>query len=376
MAAERRNPARIVYFSDAPWAGGAEKYLYLLATNLERDVFEPAAIVNRNRRLDGFAASLRSADVPVHEVSMNLPYSGSGVFEFINLLRRLRPSILHCNLPGPWGSQYSLVAPLARLAGVPHVVTTEHLPMVRPFWQGKLLRRLGGLWIERVITVSDDNVGYLTSLYGVSRKKIRVVRIGIPDAVRDADAWIRRKCGIARDDFLCIMVGSLEERKGHAFAFQAMASLGGNVKLLVAGSGECEHDYRQMAAALGIEGRVHFLGYRTDVETILKECDALLCPSTVEATPYCIIEAMAAGIPVIASRVHGIPEIVVDGTTGILIDPARSEELVAAIEALARNREIGSRMGESGRRRWEEAFRIERCIGETEAVYRELLAIS
>jgi glycosyltransferase involved in cell wall biosynthesis len=364
-----------MYFSDAAWAGGAEKYLHLLATGLRRDVFAPAFIVNRNARLQEFEASIRSAGVPVHEVCLNLPYSVLGVFEFVSLLRRLRPSILHCNLPGPWDSQYSLVAPLAKLAGVPHIVSTEHLPMVPPFWQGKLLKRFGGLWIERIITVSDDNVGHLVSLYGVRREKIRVVRIGISDSARSACAGIRRERGIAKDDFLCILVGSLEKRKGHDAAFEAMSVLGGNVKLLVVGRGESEGDYRRKVSALGLEGRIHFLGYRSDVDAILMECDALICPSTLEATPYAIIEAMASGIPVVASRVYGIPEIVLDGTTGILIDPSRPEELIRAIDLLARNRGLGARMGEAGRRRWEEAFRLERCVAQTETIYRELLAI-
>ena len=373
MTTHEKSPIRIAYFSDAPWFGGAERYLELLAAGLNREEFRPELIMNRNPHLEAFAASMAGAGVPVHEVSLDVPRSPAGISSFISLLRRLRPAILHCNLPGPWGSQYSLVAPLARLAGVRHVVTTEHLPMVPPFAKGRLLRGFGSRWVERVITVSEDNVRYLADNHGVPREKIRVVRNGVPEPARGASAEIREKLGISKEDFLCVMIGSLEERKGHARAFDALAALPGGVKLLIAGAGEEERALRAKAASLGLERRVHFLGYRTDVDAILSECDALVLPSTFEATPYVIIEAMASGLPVVASNVYGIPEIVRDGETGILIDPGAPEDIVRAISSLARDRDRGARMGRAAKKRYEEMFRIDRCVEETQAVYRDLL---
>jgi len=373
VTTHEKSPIRIAYFSDAPWFGGAERYLELLAAGLNREEFRPELIMNRNLHLEAFAASMAGAGVPVHEVSLDVPRSPAGISSFISLLRRLRPAILHCNLPGPWGSQYSLVAPLARLAGVRHVVTTEHLPMVPPFAKGRLLRGFGSRWVERVITVSEDNVRYLADNHGVPREKIRVVRIGVPEPARGRSARIRESLGILKEEFLCVMIGSLEERKGHARAFEALAALPGGVKLIIAGAGEEERALRAKAASLGLERRVHFLGYRTDVDAILSECDALVLPSTFEATPYVIIEAMASGLPVVASNVYGIPEIVRDGETGILIDPGAPEDIVRAISSLARDRDRGARMGRAAKKRYEEMFRIDRCVEETQAVYRDLL---
>jgi glycosyltransferase involved in cell wall biosynthesis len=373
MAVHEKSLYRIAYFSDAPWFGGAEKYLLLLAAGLNREEFRPELIINRNPRLEAFAASMAGAGVPVHEVSLDMPRSPAGISHFIALLRRLRPSILHCNLPGPWGSQYSLVAPLARLACVRHVVTTEHLPMVPPFAKGRFLRGFGSRWVERVIAVSEDNVRYCAEYHGVPREKIRVVRIGVPEPARGESAGMREKLGISKEDFLCVMIGSLEERKGHARAFDALAALPASVKLLIAGVGEEERALRAKAASLGLERRVHFLGYRADVDAILSECDALVLTSTLEATPYVIIEAMASGLPVVASNVYGIPEIVRDGETGILVDPGARDEIVRAISVLARDRDRGARMGRAARKRYEEMFRIDRCVEETQAIYRDLL---
>jgi glycosyltransferase involved in cell wall biosynthesis len=374
MSMHEKGRYRIAYFSDAPWFGGAERYLRLLAAGLNRDEFLPELIMNRNPRLDAFAASMRSAGVPVREVSLDLPRSPIGISRFISLLRRLRPSILHCNLPGPWGSQYSLVAPLARLAGVRRVVTTEHLPMVPSFAKGKMLRGFASRWVDRVITVSENNVSYLVENHGVPREKVRVVRNGVPEPVRGRSAGIRETLGIPKEDFLCVMIGSLEERKGHARALDALAALPAGVKLIVAGAGAEELALRAMAASLGLDRRVHFLGYRDDVDAILSECDALVLPSSLEATPYVILEAMASGLPVVASNVYGIPEIVRDGETGILVDPLERGEIARAISCLAEDRARRARMGMAARKRYEEMFRVERCVEETQAVYRDLLA--
>lgn len=373
MTSRNKNPYRIAYFSDAPWFGGAERYLQLLAAGLDREEFGPELIMKRNPRLEGFAASMASAGVPVHEVSLDMPRSPTGIPDFVSLLRRLRPSILHCNLPGPWDSQYSLVAPLARLAGVRHVVTTEHLPMVPPFAKGKILRSFGSRWVERVITVSEDNVRYLVGYHGVPREKILVVRIGVPEPVRGASSGIRETEGISKEDFLCVMIGSLESRKGHARAFEALAVLPGSVKLLIAGEGNEERALRAMAVSLGIERRVHFLGYRADIDELLSACDALVLPSTLEATPYVIVEAMASGLPVVASNVYGIPELVRDGETGILVDPGARDDIVRAVASLAGDRDRLARMGSAARRRYEELFRLDRCVEETQTVYRDLL---
>jgi glycosyltransferase involved in cell wall biosynthesis len=368
-------PIAVAYFSDAPWVGGAEKYLFLIASNLHRDDFEPTILLNRNPRLGRLKEWCAEARVPVREVSLDLPRSFAGVSDFIAILRGIKPAILHCNLPGPWDSQWSLLAPMARLAGVRHVVSTEHLPMAPSFAKGMILKGFGTWWIERVITVSEDNVRYLVRNHNVPRNKIRVIHVGIPEPHGRTSADLRHELGISRDDFICIMIGSLEERKGHLTAFEALAGLPANVKLIVAGKGEREMEYRAAAAELGLATRIHFLGYREDVDALLIASDALLLPSTLEATPYVVIEAMAARLPVIASRVYGIPELVHDGTTGILIEPGNSDELARAIASLVGDRDLRAKMGNEGRKRYEGEFRIERCVAETEAIYRDLLGI-
>lgn len=373
MRETAKETARIAYFSDAPWFGGAERYLDLLARGLDRKEFEPALIMNRNPRLEALKDSMKRAGIGVREVSLDLARSFAGARSFVSVLREMRPAILHCNLPGPWSAQYSLVAPLARYAGVRHIVTTEHLPMVPPFAKGSALKRVGTAFVSRVITVSEDNVRYLVEYHQVARAKIRVVRIGIPDpeiGTAGAPAGRSRR---GEGSFRCVMVGSLEERKGHATAFEAMARLGDGVELYVVGAGESEGALRAKAAELGLGARVSFLGYRADVDAILRTADVLLVPSRLEATPFVIVEAMAAGLPVIASRIYGIPELVLDGESGILVAAEDGEALARAIASLSVDPARAEGMGLKGRARYRELFTLERCVAGTTQVYRELV---
>ncbi len=373
MGENTKRPARVAYFSDAPWVGGAERYLHLLASGLPRDEFEPCLIVDDAARLETLVSWMRGSGVPVHEVSLPAGFGPVDAGRFAQAIRALDVAIFHCNMPGPWGSRYGLAAPLARLGGARAVVSTEHLAMVPSFAKGALLKRAGGVFIDRVITVSEDNVRWLRELHRVPAGKIRVVRLGVPEPPAVDGGAARRELGLGGDDFACLIVASIEERKGHRFALEAIARLPRAVKLLVAGKGEGEEACRRRAAELGVSERVRFLGFRHDVPALIASCDALLVPSLVEATPYVILEAMALSRPVIASRIYGIPELVTEGSTGTLVEPGDVEALVRAILALERDRALVERMGAGARARYESAFRLERCVAETAAVYRELL---
>jgi glycosyltransferase involved in cell wall biosynthesis len=363
----------VAYFSDAPYTGGAERYLWLLASNLDPARFRVVLIVNRNPALDPLKSWMAGAGIPVHEVSLRLPFSLRGVPGFVMTLRRLGPAILHMNLPGPFDAQFSLAAPLARLAGVRRIVTTEHLAMVPTFAKARLLKSFGTLWVDRVITVSEDNRTHLAGIHHVPGAKIRVVYNGIPDPGGVLAAGIREELALDHGSRILIVVAALCERKGHPVLFEAMRRLPAHVHLVVVGEGEAGGEYRRMAADPGLGGRVHFLGQRDDVPALLAGADILVVPSLIEATPYVIIEAMAAGLPVVASRIYGIPELVSDGVNGALVSPGDPDELAGALSILLDDAGAHARMGEAGRRRYEKDFGIGESVARTVAVYEELI---
>jgi len=363
----------VALYTDASYAGGAERYLHLLAKGIARYGFGPFLVTAGGGGLDGLREEMRRDGFEVYRTAPGPIYGSSGILSSMRLFRSLRPAILHVNLPGPFDAAYGLVAPVARLAGVEHIVTTEHLPMVPSFAKARLLRKFSQRFIERTITVSRDNVDHLVRIHGVRPEKIRVVYNGIPDPAGSAKVDLRGELPLSGEVFLVAVVGSLEKRKGHGALFGAMGRLPDRVHLLVVGEGPDEREYRERVRGMGLEGRVHFLGHRDDVAGILASVDLLAVPSTLEATPYVILEAMAASLPVVASDIYGIPELVEADETGLLVEPGNEEMLAGAISSIMEQDGLAERFGRKARARYESHFTLERSVRETVEVYRELL---
>lgn len=367
---ETKRPA-VLFFSDAAYEGGAERYLSLLGPGLDTERFDARLVIASGARLSSLAEAFAGNGLPVYETGRI--GSRRGAANFRRLVGRLDPALVHINKPGPFDALYGLVAPFSRLAGARHVVSTEHLPMVRPFAKSRLLRRFADPFVERVLTVSEDNRGHLARLHGVDPARVRVVHIGIPDPGSSASTAFPVETGVPPGTFVALAVGALEERKGHRFAIDAISRLRSNAHLAIAGAGEERSRLAARAAAGGIEERVHLLGHRRDVPALLAAAGCLVLSSTLEATPYVVVEAMAAGVPVVASDVYGLPELVEDGKTGILVPPGDPSALAAAIDALATDPERRGCMGAAARRRYEERFTLERHVRAVVSVYDEVL---
>lgn len=178
----------------------------------------------------------------------------------------------------------------------------------------------------------------------------------------DARSRIRQSLGISDSATLLGVVGSVVPRKGLIYLVRALPAILAavpNAHLLVVGGKE-QSDYavdaRATAEQLGVAGHMTWTGHRTDVQDIMAALDLFVLPSQEESFPLAILEAMAAGLPVVATTVGGIPECVVPGETGILVPPARSEPLAAAIVDVLRDPVCARRFGEAGRRRVRERF--------------------
>ena len=359
---------RIVFVSGAAYTGGAEKYIELLASGLERERFEPVLVTSGSPGLEPLRSVLEVAGVSGETTGESPLASVGGARLFLDIMRRLRPDIVHINMPGPFDCAFGLPASLARLSGVARIVTTEHLPMVESFTKAKLFRSIHMRHVSRFITVSEDNRSHLVEKHGAPAGKIRVVHNGIPDPGVSGFGEKKGKGAVK-----LLVAGALEERKGHHVILSAMDRLPDRISLSIAGDGPLRGKLEIELAAGRSGGRVEMLGEVKDIHELVAESDVLVVPSLLEATPYVILEAMAAGIPVVASAIYGIPEQVEDGVTGILTQPGDEISLAEAILRLAEEPGLMREMGKAGRKRYEARFTLDRSVAGTVQVYEELI---
>jgi glycosyltransferase involved in cell wall biosynthesis len=301
------------------------------------------------------------------EILGERPFAFTGsANRFRIMIRKNSPDVVHINMPGPFDCGYGLAATLAALSGAERIVTTEHLPMVESFTKARLARRFNLRYVDRFITVSEDNREHMIRTHGVQGDKIRVVYNGIPDP-----GPAEENTPIPGGAVELLAAGSLEERKGFSVMISAMEMLPEKVRLTVAGEGPMRGELAAAAARIG-GGRIRLAGRVEDIKPLLRQAHILVVPSLVEATPYVILEAMAAGRPVVASDIFGIPEQVENGVTGLLSKPGSSDSVADTVMRLVTETGLAAKMGAAGRERYEERFTLERSVTATAAVYDEL----
>jgi colanic acid/amylovoran biosynthesis glycosyltransferase len=224
-----------------------------------------------------------------------------------------------------------------------------------------------------VRTISDFNVEFLERRLGIDRRRVHVVHSSI-DVER-----IEARPTPRGETLRLLMVGSMEKRKGVDVLLRALALLGDlDYSCEFIGDGPDRTMLLRLAANLGVSDRVAFQGARTfeDVAEAYRSADLILVPSTLgprgrtEGIPNVIIEALAYRRPVIASRISGIPELVEDGKTGLLVEPGSAEELAAAIRRLAEDPDAADRLAAAGRRAVEERFELGRNVDRQLALFR------
>jgi glycosyltransferase involved in cell wall biosynthesis len=174
-----------------------------------------------------------------------------------------------------------------------------------------------------------------------------------------------------------VHVGRFAAVKNHEMLVAAFAQLVGQqplpTELWLVGDGELREAVQHQVRALGIESRVRFLGVRSDIPDLLRAADVFVFPSRWEGNPLSVMEAMAAGLPVVATAVGGVPELVEDGASGILVPNEDLHGLVAAMQRMAQNPDLREQMGRAARCRAVERFDIQQTVRAYEALYEEIL---
>ncbi|TLY15566.1 MAG: glycosyltransferase, partial [Nitrospirae bacterium] len=263
--------------------------------------------------------------------------------------------------------------------GIPLIATVHG----KNYYTEQVKRRMAYRMVSRyanMVAVSEDLKRFLLENVGVAPERLQVVYNGVnpaPHVPREKRDSVKAKLGLSDLDHVVGMVGSLYPVKAHRYLLKAiprvLAVCPRTVFLLI-GRGELEATLKQEAKDLGIEEHVQFLGFRDDVPSILSVMDVFVLPSLSEGLSVALLEAMAAGIPTIATRVGGNPELVIDQRTGFLIPPRDTETLASKLLILLQDKELSRTLGDNGRKRVKDSFSFEAMVNNYQQLYERLLA--
>lgn len=293
------------------------------------------------------------------------------------VFRAWRPDVVHTR---NWTCIDAILG--ARLAGVPVVIHGEHGreagdPEGRNGLRRRVRRLLAPL-VTEFVAVSRDLARWLVEDVGVPPAKVTQIYNGVDtEAFSPADKEAARRTLGIRDGAVVIgTVGRLDPVKDHRGLLEAFGRTARHphAQLVVVGDGPCRAELEQVGRRLGLDGRVLMLGERQDVARILRALDVFVLPSLGEGISNALLEAMASGLPVIATRVGGNPELVDHDVTGMLVSPRSAEALAAAFDRYLSDPGLIRKHGEAGRQRALHDFSLERMFGAYDSLYSRLLA--
>lgn len=321
---------------------GAENMVASLTGLLDRDRFEPAVV----SLYDPFPNGLEPA-APVRYLGKRRGPDPRMVPRLAGVFRDFRPDVVHTHsyvlrytLPAAW-----LVRPGAMVHTVHNVAEKEAGPL------GRLIQRVAFRHGVAAVAIAAEVARSFEAAYGFAPAAT------IPNGI-DVKAFFRPEArerwrsahGFDAGDVLVVSVARLERQKNPLALMEAFAQAGEpRARLLMAGEGSLLEAARLKAAQLGIGDRVHFLGVRADVPELLSASDIFVLASDWEGHPLSVMEAMAAGLPVVATSAGGVPELVADGVTGILVAPGDVRALATALGSLVQNPQRRRELAEAGR---------------------------
>lgn len=341
---------RVVYLTHTLGVGGAEELILNMVTRLPRDRYEPIVCCFENPA-GPMGTEIASHGIQVIPLGIMPGWRDPlGWWTIVRCLRRLRPQIVHTFLLP--ASLYGRSA--AWVARVPIIVGTEvniyDRKQLHHIVAERLLSRISACVVASAESVKQAYVRQL----GIAADRVRVIynAVNWDRLIATATpAEMRRQLGIPEDRVVIGVVATLQDKKGHRVLLDAVARTPGleGAWLMLVGDGNLRTTLEEHAAALGIRERVTFCGTRRDLGNLLPAMDIFALPSLWEGLPLALILAMGAARPVVATRIAGIPEVVVDGQTGLLVPPGDAEAIGAALARLCGDPEARRRMGEAAR---------------------------
>lgn len=354
--------------------GGLENGVVNLLNNSDQDMFEyEICCVTKSGR----AALRLKKRIPIYEMHKREGNDWRLIPKLARLMKNIKPNIVHTR---NWGTVDGIVA--ARLARVRAVVHGEHgWNMDDPMGQNirrRIARKLLSGMVNHFVAVSEDIKQWMIKSIGISNTKVSKILNGVnTDKFYSGDnIGIRNSLGFSSEDIVIGTVGRLDPIKDQSLLLQAFAYLNHdkkNLRLLLVGDGPEKRNLESVKKTLPCSERIVLLGERDDVDKILSAFDLFVLPSRNEGISNTVLEAMATGLPVIATDVGGNPELVKDRDTGLLFPPGDCHALVDALNFyIEQNPHMIEIHGQNARDRAVREFSLKRMVKEYETLYKSL----
>lgn len=361
--------ARIAHLIECDGPGGAERMLAELATEFANSGCPGVVFLPENGE-DWIRGELKSSDLTVEYFRHERAFSPKLARDLGDAFKRLRIDIAHSHefvmaVYGSWG---------AHRAKIPHLSTMHGGRYYADKWVRRLALRAAVGSSGGVVAVSAELAEHLHRDLYIPRERVPVILNGVrerPLPVRT----IREELELKPTDRLLLAVGNLYPVKGHRHLLAAAALLSKShptVHVALAGRGECEAALLDQARALGIADRLHILGFRADIATLLAGADIFVLPSLSEGLPLALLEAMFAARTIVASDVGQIGA-VLSGDAGKLVKPGDEQALAFAIDGLLRDPVAARALGAAAARRAAEEYSLSRSVARYADIYARLL---
>jgi glycosyltransferase involved in cell wall biosynthesis len=319
------------------------------------------------------ARKFEEIGTPVFELGIRKKYDLRVYWRLWRLLRRERPDILHTHLI----HANLLGRAVGRLAGVKTIIASE-VTVGKPRWFGTLINRITNRLVDRIETNASAVQQWLHETYKTPLDKIQVILSGIeiePAATHEQADATRRSLDIPTDDVVILFVGRLEEEKGAEFGVRAFVKIANELPLarfVLVGEGSEQETLEKIVRSEGVGDRINLIGPRDDIPALMAMSEMVFLPSLTEGLSRVILEAMVASRAVVATRVGGSGEVVVDGETGLMVSSRDVNEMADALRKILGDASLSKRMGQAGRKRVETEYSKERYLDQVNNMYVEL----
>lgn len=371
---------KVIHYIESRSFGGAEQVVLNLICELDQNKWEPVLVYHPYESLSPFIEKVKALKLN----SVSIPHINNfrdikGVIRLINKIREIQPAIFHAHLIWNLRCSHGIIA--AYLAGTPAIIATQHLYQeihARRIYKMYILQfyqKFISMLVDRYIAVSNKQAESLKTAV-ISGNKVNVVHNGIrikEFCHRTDGNLLKSVLSNNEEKALVLTVARLDRLKGHRYLIEA-ATMAPEAKFLLAGDGPERLELENLAMEFNMTDRIIFLGHRNDIPALMNACDLFVIPSLLEGLPLSVMEAMAASIPVIATDIDGINEIIIDGENGFLVPPADAVALAEKINLAISNTSHAQTVAVAGKNRVRQQFSAKKMADGVTKIYEEIIA--